>query len=242
MPDNRKQLRERLGKLGLGLYREEEIVRELSDHLEDQAGALQALGMTNDEGFQKALSGEVDWPKFREEIYRAETEEATMNYQLTYRAKILWLPALGALTLSSSLLALFQFSGLVPRFHWLSSGMSGGSYYTFYIPWLIAMPVVGAISALWSQRAGGKTIHRLLAALAPPIGMLGTFLILPFITLLIYTLIRLFSSRGLHTPFPIHAAPMMTGIFVLVVSWVLLPAAGLLLGAVPFLRKPQSQS
>jgi len=241
MPDHRGLLKKCLGGLGVEPQREEEILRELSDHLEDHAGALEARGITNKEAFQEALRSVVDWPEFREEIFRAETEEATMNYQITYRTKVLWLPALGALTLSSSLLAIFQFSGLVPRFYWL--GGTDYLFFTFYLPWLIALPAIGAVAAFWSQRAGGKATHRLLAALAPPLGMLGFFLISPFLTLLIYMLLPLFTPRAAHVQFgPVDFAIIIPGVLVLLVSWVLLPAVGLLLGAVPFLRKPQAQS
>ena len=222
--------------------REKEILCELADHLEDHAAALEARGVTYEEAFQEALNGVVDWPEFREEIFRAETEEATMNYRVTYHTKVLWLPALVALTLSSGLLALFQFFGLVPRFYWLSrTGLSMHPFFTFYLPWLIALPAIGAGAAFWSQRAGGKAIHRLLAALAPPIGMLGFFLIAPFLSLLIYMLVPLFTHRAAHAQFgPTDVASLITAVLVLLVSWVLLPAVGLLLGAVPFLRKPKS--
>jgi hypothetical protein len=244
MPDHHGLLKNCLGELGLAPRREKEILCELADHLEDHAAALEAGGITNEEAFQKAVRGVEDWPKFREEIYRAETEEATMNYQVTYRTKVLWLPALGALTLSSILLALFQFFGLVPRFYWLSrTEMSMQPFFTVYLPWLIALPLIGAVAAFWSQRAGGKAIHRLLAALALPIGMLGVFLIGPFIGLLIYMLIPLFAKGPRHTLVPptLHV-PLMVGVVAMLVSWVLLPAVGLLLGTVPFLRKSQPQS
>jgi len=243
MPDNQGLLRQHLGKLGLGSQREEEIIRELSEHLEDHAAALETRGVARQEAVEEALKTVPEWSELRNEILSAETEEATMNYQGTYRTKILWLPALGALTLSSSLLALLQFSGLVPRFYWLSDRMSGADYFTFYVPWLIALPVVGAVAALWSKRAGGEAIHRLLAALAPPIGLLGFFLISPFLTLLMYVLLPLFVNRAGHRQFaPTLHAPPLTGLLVLLVSWILLPAVALLLGAAPFLRKPHSQS
>ena len=167
-----------------------------------------------------------------------------MNYQVTYRTKVLWLPALGALTLSSSLLAIFQFSGLVPRFYWLSkTGMSVHPFFTFYLPWLIVLPVIGAAAAFWSQRAGGKTTHRLLAALAPPLAMLSFFLVSPYLTLPIYLLLPLLTHRSVLRPFGLaDLAFVIPGVLVLLVNWVLLPAVGLLLGAVPFLRKPQPQS
>jgi hypothetical protein len=244
MPDNQGLIRERLGRLGLETRREEEIVRELSEHLADHAAALEARGVARDAAAREALDSVSNWPELRNEILSVETEEATMNYQMTYRTKVLWLPALVALTLSSSLLAIFQFSGLVPRFYWLSkTGMSVHPFFTFYLPWLIALPLIGAVAAFWSQRAGGKAIHRLLAALAPPIGMLGFFLITPFITLLVYMLIPLFAKGSGHTrvPLTLHAPPMI-GVLVVLVSWVLLPAVGLFLGALPFLRKHQPQS
>lgn len=162
---------------------------------------------------------------------------------MNYRTRVLWLPALGALTLSSALLALFQFCGIVPCFYRVSDQLHGPFDCTFYIPWLVALPVVGAVAALWSQRTGGKGIHRLLAALSPPIGLLGSFLISPFISLVIYILIPLLPN-GLgqrRIPLALHAPPI-TGVLVLLASWVLFPAIGLLLGAAPFLQKPQAQS
>jgi len=245
MPNHQGLTKAGLGKLALGSRREEEILRELGDHLEDHADALEARGIPSDDAIREALRGVEDWSNFRDEICRAETEEATMNFQVTYRNKVLWLPALGALTLSSILLAIFQFSGLVPRFYWLSrTGLSTEPFFTFYLPWLIAMPAIGAVAAFWSQRAGGKAIHRLLAAVAPPIGMLGTFLIVPFVSLfvslLIYILLPLWSGAGHRSiPLTLHAPPMI-GMIVLIVSWVLLPAIGLALGALPFLQKPKS--
>ena len=149
-----------------------------------------------------------------------------MNYQVTYRAKVLWLPALGALTLSSVLLALLQFSGLVPRFYWLSPDLSMGAYFTFYVPWLIALPIVGAAAARWSQCAGGKAVHRLLASLATPVVLLGFLLIGAPIAFLFD-----------HVAHNIQAASFLT----YAVSWVLFPAVALFLGATPFLRRRQPQ-
>jgi hypothetical protein len=232
MLDHRGLLKNCLGGMGLAPEREEEIFRELGDHLEDHAAALEARGIPQDAAAREALDSVSNWPELCHEIVLAETEEANMNY----RTKVLWLPALGALILSSTLLALFQFSGLVPRFYWWS-----GVGIPFYLPWLIALPAIGAVAAFWSQRAGGKAVHRLLAALAPPIGMLGTFLIGPFIGLLIYLLIPLFSDGAGHRRIrpPLHAPPMI-GVFLMLASWVLLPAVGLLLGAVPFLQNAKS--
>jgi len=164
---------------------------------------------------------------------------------MNYRTKALWLPALGTFTLSMMLLTVLQISGFQPRFYWLSkTGMSMQPYLMFYLPWLIALPLIGAVAASWSQRAGGKPILRLLAALAPPIGMvLFFFVIVPLLALLSSMLMPLFLHGAGHGRIPrtVHAPPMIAVVAALV-SWVLLPAVGLLLGAAPFLRRPHAQS
>ena len=97
----------------------------------------------------------------------------------------------------------------------------------FIVPWLIAQAVVGAVAAYWSRRAGGTVRHQLFAALAPAIALLGVFvLILP---------VAIVMEQAPH-----HI--QLYGFLILTVTWVLLPAIPLLLGAAPFLRKPQPQS
>ena len=224
MPDNRELLKARIGGLGLTPGREEEILRELSEHLEDHASALAARGVASEAAVREAFDSVSDWPEFREEILSAETEEAIMNY----RTKVLWLPALCALTLSNGLLALMQVFGPPPHFYWFYTDKSMEGFYVFIVPWLISQPVVGGVAAYWSRRAGGAVRHQLLAALAPAIALLCLFvLILPFAMVV-----------GKHVSHHIQ----LSAFLVLTVTWVLLPAVPLLIGAAPFLRKPQPQS
>ncbi len=112
MSDDQELIKARLGKLGLGTRREEEIVRELSEHLADHAAALEARGVASEAAAREALESVSHWPELGEEILAAETEETTMNH----RTKDLWLPALCALTLSNVLLALMQIFGPPPHF------------------------------------------------------------------------------------------------------------------------------
>jgi hypothetical protein len=276
MPDNRDLLKERLGEMELVPGRREEILRELGDHLEDHAAALQAGGLAPADAVQKALDSVSDWPAFRDEILAAEHEEATMNYQVTHRVRALWLPALGALALSGILLAIFRSTGLIPGVDWLSIGSSAvfvhqsGSVllprapslfvyipwlftlhqpglvllpqapsFFAYTPWLLTLPILGAIAAAWSRRAGGKARHRALAALAPAFGWLGLLLISPVISSLITTLEYLRSLQIGHSSLPLANLP--TAYSVLLWSLVLGPPILLLLGAAPFLRKPQAR-
>ena len=223
MPSHQKLVKERLGKLALGTRREEEILRELGDHLEDHAATLEARGLTSDAAAQEALDSISNWPELRQEILSAENGGAIMNY----RTKSLWLPALCALTLSNGLLALMQIFGAPAHFYWLSVGKSVQALCEFIVPWLISQPVVGAVAAYWYRRAGGTVRHQLLAALAPAIALLGLFLlILPF-----SMIVEGFSALNIR----------LGAFLILSVTWVLLPAIPLLIGAAPFLRKPQPQ-
>ncbi|MGA3165309.1 MAG: hypothetical protein ABSF14_04240 [Terriglobia bacterium] len=222
MPGNQRLVKERLGELRLAPGREEEILRELGEHLEDHATALETRGVAREEAVEEALNSVSDWPGLRRDIVLAETEETTMNY----RTKVLWLPALCTLTLSNVLLALMQIFGPLTHFYWLNPYMGMRPFYTFLVPWLILQPVVGAVAAYWSRRAGGAVRHQLLAALAPAIALLGLFaLVLPF----------MLGEHGGHH-IRLSAYLLMTAI------WALLPALPLLIGAAPFLRKPQPQS
>jgi hypothetical protein len=241
MPDNRVLLKESLGELGLAPQREEEILRELGDHVEDHAAALEARGVSQEAAAREALDSVSDWLDLRQEILRAETEEGNMNY----RTKVFWLPSMCALAISSGLLAVFQHVGLAPRFYWLS-GEPGTyhPYFFFYVPWLIALPVVGAGAAFWSQLAGGKALHRMLAALAPSIGMLGFFLIfVPFIAWPIGLVLMVHYHMHISFSLTGHSlVEFIIGFLVLLANWVLLPAIALFIGAAPFLRKPHAQS
>lgn len=234
MQDNQRYLKEHLGKLGFGPRREEEIVRELSDHLADHATALEARGVASDVAAREALDSVSNWPKLRQEILAAETEEAIMNY----RTKTFWLPGFAAFILSSGLLALFQFEDVVPRFYWLTGQMgSGHPFFAFYIGWLMTLPLVGAIAAFWSDRAGGRVLQRALAALAPSLGMLGFLIIAPVISLFIF--LSPFFLKPRHMHFHLSLGLILIWLLTYFVNWVLLPAVGLLIGSWPFLRRSQ---
>jgi hypothetical protein len=225
MPDNQELIKARLGKLGLGSRREQEILRELSEHLADHTAALEARGRGPDAASREALDSVSNWPEFRNEILSAETEEANMNY----RTKALWLPALCALTLSNGIVALMQIFGHPPDSYWLgTAGWSMKVLSAYIVPWLILQSVVGAIAAYWSRRAGGTVRYQLLASLAPAIALLGLFvLVIPFSIIL-----------DRHVAHNVR----LSAYLVLIVTWVMLPALPLLIGAAPFMQTHQPQA
>jgi len=225
MVDGQELISPRLGKLGLGTRREEEIVRELGEHLADHAATLEARGLTSDAATREVLNCVSNWPELRNEIVSAETEETTMNY----RTKVLWLPALCAITLSNGLVALMQIFGRPPDSYWLgTAGKSMEVIGAFIVPWLISQSVVGAVAAYWSRRAGGTVWYQLLAALSPAIVLLGLFLLVIPSSILLH-------KHALHNI-------RLSAFMIVTLTWVLLPAVPLLIGAAPFLRKPQAQS
>jgi hypothetical protein len=95
-----------------------------------------------------------------------------------------------------------------------------------HIPWLIALPIIGAIGAFWSKRAGGKLSYRLVVSQAP--------IIIWFSVLLIVLALSLVTDRQVPFVFKLNA------LLTYIVAWVLLPSLALFLGAAPFLREQGS--
>jgi hypothetical protein len=221
MPDHRPILKSCLGEMGLAPQREEEILRELGDHVEDHAAALEARGVPQDAAAREALDSVPDWLELRKEILAEENAEEIMNY----RTKVLWLPAFCTFLLNGLLLALLQVAGLRPHIYWLNRGL----FIPFYIPWLLALPIIGAVGAFWSKRVGGRVSHQLLVSLAPLIIWLG-------IMMTVFLPLALIVDR--RVPLNLKMESLLT----YVVAWMLLPSLALSLGALPFLRKPQAQS
>ena len=215
MPDWREIARRRLTPLALDAQRQEEIVVELADHLEDLYADLVRQGKSEAEAIQSTLTTAADWDELRREIQLAANEEVLMNY----RVKTLWLPGACTIALSGVLLRLLQIaSAPAPHVFWLRQGMP----LVIYWQWLLCLPLIGALGAYWSRRAGGKLLERALAVSFPVLGMMGLpTLILPFVLI--------FRWIGHHNALLVPSA-------MLLLVWVVLPEAALLLGGLPFLR------
>ena len=223
MPDWRRLARRRLTPLALDSAREDEIVAELAGHLEDLYADLVLRGVPKEEAVQSALSAAADWNELRHEIQLAANEEVIMNY----RVRTLWLPGACTIALSGILLRLLQIrSAPAPHVFWVWQGMS----LVLYWRWLLCLPLVGALGAYWSRRAGGKLLDRLLAASLYPLG-LTCALALTFIIGLVFRL----DSRV-----PLSIKLVALGAYI--VGWGIAPFIPLLLGALPFLRGDTRES
>jgi hypothetical protein len=201
--------------------REEEIITELAGHLEDLYEDLLRRGKPESEAAQFALSTAADWDEVRREIQVAAKEEVIMNH----RVKALWLPGACTIALSGVLLRLLQGMPAAPPVTWVWHG----AYLLVYWQWLLCLPLIGALGAYWSRRAGGKLLERSLAASFPALTWMGfPGLLLPFV-LVFHWIVY-------------HDFKLVPPALFFLVGWVVLPEAALLLGASVFFRGDAAES
>jgi hypothetical protein len=195
-----------------------EVIAELAAHLAETCEEWRRQGMTEEEAVRRTLSQVEDWQKLSRLIQSARTKEITV----TNRVKQLWLPSLVTLVLSMGLLALIQIFGPKP---WLF-GWNGRSRWPFvapalmvYVPWLLSLPLIGAIGAYLSNRAGGSRRAVLSSVVFPVLPYLAFFVLaLPVVVIL-----------NDHIAHNIMSRALFVGLF----AWVLAPGAALLAGGWP---------
>jgi len=213
MPNWTRLVQERLARVKLPAGVKEEVVNELAAHLEETYEDARWRGFAEEAAAQLALQEVEDWRVLAAEISRARAEEDGMNN----RTKSLWLPGMVNLIAAPGLLMILQKLGVQPRVVWI-----GNMAMVFYFPWLITLPIFGALGAWLAKRAQGSTWYRLAAGLAPALAMLGMFvLVLPLS-------IALGTSHRSGFPWVYFALTMLV--------WVGLPAGALMVGALPFLN------
>jgi hypothetical protein len=101
----------------------------------------------------------------------------------------------------------------------LSPGTKADVTVLFYVPWLLTLPLFGALGAYISLRAGGSARAILFSGIFPMLSLAACFfVILP----LSFVLDRSASFQ-----------PTLAGFLGLLLSWVVAPGAALLIGALP---------
>jgi hypothetical protein len=201
--------------------RQEEIIVELANHMEDHYSDLVRQGKSEVEAVQVALSTVADWDELRHEIQLAATEEGIMKY----RIKALWLPGVCTSALSMLLLRLLQIrSAPAPNVVWLPYGVG----FVVYWRWLLFLPLIGALGAYWSRRAGGRVVERVLAASLHIVG-LSYLMVLSFCLAVIID-------------FRVSLSVQLVAFGMYILGWGLAPFLLLLLGALPFLRGDAGES
>jgi hypothetical protein len=190
-----------------------EVIAELAAHLADTCEELRGRGLTEEEAVRRTLSQVKDWQELCNGIQTARTKENIMSN----RVKQFWLPSLLTLLLSMGLLALIQIFGPNP---WMVGRHSGWSLVApvavVYIPWLASLPLIGAMGAYLSNRAGGSQ-RAVFSSIVFPV--------LPYLVFFLAALpvMAVFNEHLAHN---IMFGALFVGLF----AWVLAPGAALLAG------------
>jgi len=190
-----------------------EVIAELAAHLAESCEELRSQGMTEEEAVRRTVSQVEDWQKLTRLIQTARTKENIM----TNRVKQFWLPSLLTLLFSMGLLALIQVFGPNP---WLVARKSGWSLVApvavVYLPWLLSLPLIGAMGAYLSNRGGGSQ-RAVFGSIVFPV--------LPYLVFFVVALpvMAIFNDQLAHN---IMFGALFVGLF----AWVLAPGAALFVG------------
>lgn len=148
---------------------------------------------------------------------------------MTNRVRQLWLPGLLTLFTSVSLLMLIQFFGPRPQIvhpndaYNLSLQLRSWSMIApvmvVYVPWLLALLLIGALGAYLSHRAGASQRVVFLSILFP---------VLPYLTFFLigFPLASILEEHVTHNI-------MFSAFLIGLLAWVLLPGGALLAGGLP---------
>ena len=215
MPDWNALVRKRLHLADLSPEQQKETIAELAGHLDDLYAEYCAQGFSESEAITRAVREVIDWQVFAKTIQRAKLKEGSMND----RTRHLWLPGFVSLSGAVLVFATLIRLGVQPHIYYARH-----TTLIFYFPWLAALPFCGAAGAYLSRRAGGERLACLLCGLFPAAAFLTSIgCILLFV--------RIFGTDGAIAP---------PALAIVIGTWILLPGAALLLGALPFLR-PRNQ-
>jgi hypothetical protein len=202
-----------LSGLALEPAEKSEVIAELAGHLAETCEELRRQGTKEEEAVRRTLSQIEDWQKLSRLIQTARTKENAM----TNRVKQFWIPALVTMLLTMGLLMLIQIFGPNP---WTVSRKSGWTLVApvavIYLPWLLSLPVIGAMGAYLSNRAGGSRRAVFSSIVFPVLPYLAFFL-------LALPVMAIFNDRLAHN---IMFGALFVGLF----AWVVAPGAALLAG------------
>jgi len=211
MRDWREFVQVQLAGLPLSPGTKADVVEELAGHLEEVYEGHRHQGMTEELAAQRAMGQVTDWNALERHIRNAKEREGLMHN----RVRQLWFPRFLTRMLSTGLLLMLLKLGLEPRI--VSWG--GADTVLFYVPWLLTLPLFGALGAYISLRAGGSACAILFSGIFPMLSLAACFfVILP----LSFVLDRSGSFQL-----------TLAGFLGLLLCWVVAPGAALLIGALP---------
>lgn len=212
MPDWQELVRRRLFGLAFGARGKEEVHAELAAHLEEAYETFCKKGLVEREAVDRTMELVSDWRDLQAKILIARRGDFMRK-----RAQQLWIPGFLTFILSTFfLMTLPKVFGVHPRI--VESG--GPGTILFYVPWLAALPFIGALGAYLSSRAGAGRVIVLLATAFPVLALTAAFLLMFPIDLIVKWIIGM----------PVDFSIVATAILREGISWLLIPGAALLAG------------
>jgi hypothetical protein len=215
MPDWEALVRERLAGLSLDGEEMREVIAELAGHLEETFEQLRRQGLSEETAVERALSQVENWRSLRRRIQIARRKGSTM----TNRVKQWWLPGFVALFLSVMLLRANEFIGIKPLIVSAHGSQLGAPVAVIYVPWLLLLVPIGAMAAYLAARAGASQRAMFLSTVFPVLPHLGFFLV-------VFPVVLILDDHVAHNI-------MISGLFMSLAAWVLLPGVALLAGGLP---------
>lgn len=214
MQDWEKLVRHRLAGLALKEAQRDDVVCELATHLQEHYEMLLRTGVPEDEAAWRAVSQAGDWKQLCQRIQKTKSEDKNM----ADRVKQFWLPGFVTLLLSMVLLMVIQFIGprplVVDPHPWrIMAPMA-----VIYVPWLVTLPLIGAMGACLSGRAMASRSTTIISAVFPVLPYLALFIIAFPVSLILDD----------HVAHNITYQALLMGLL----AWVVLPGVALLGGGV----------
>jgi len=214
MPDWQQIVSSKLSGLALEPEEVTQVLEEVAGHLEEEYQSLLSKDVPEKEAARRALRRVDDWQALKQMIESARKKENPMPKRVAQ----FWLPAFLTLLLSMVLLAVIQMFGpnpwtrVVASRWWMPVAV-------VYVSWLLFLPLIGALGAYISRRAGGSARAVFFSIVFPTLPYLTFFLIgLPIALIL--------DDRVAHNL-------TISAFFVGLSAWVIFPAAALLAGGWP---------
>ncbi|HXR33748.1 MAG TPA: hypothetical protein VN830_08575 [Verrucomicrobiae bacterium] len=208
MPDWLAYVNDHLGRVSLPEAESLQVREELATHLEDAYLSLRENGVSESAAIRLVCRQVSSWQELRRGILAAKSEAFMQN-----RVSQLWIPGLVTFFGSEVLLVVFDVLGLKPLvFH-----PGDPSSIVFYFPWLLSLPLFGALGAYLSLRARGQGLPVHCASLFPALIMAAVLIVVLVVALVL----------DRHASFRI-----VTSVFAAaIINWICLPAIFLLLGS-----------
>ena len=213
MPDWQKLVRQRLSGIALDAEEKDGVRAELAAHLEESCEVSCQEGVPEKEAVRRTLEQVADWRDLQRRIFIAKRS----GHHMQKRIHQLWIPGFLTMALSIVFLVTLQKLGFNARMvSWRDSDVF------FYAPWLVSLPILGALGAYISSRAGGSRRTALLASIFPALALTLAFLLMFPIDLIIEPIVGRQVNFGI-----VATAILRDGI-----GWILVPGAALLVGGV----------